>query len=127
MPGTEVSPNAPAAPIVNQEGGRRRSGKSVKTIKKMLKKAGLKTTGKKSTLTRRAKKAKLMKGGAGFGVGDIVIVKDMGGGWKVVSVEPGKPIYTVVRNGEQTTAKESDISLDEVHYPRRKGGNYKLY
>jgi hypothetical protein len=37
----------------------------VKTLKKMLKKAGLKTTGRKAALTRRAKKAKLMKGGQG--------------------------------------------------------------
>jgi len=44
-------------------GGRRR-GASVKTLKKMLKKAGLKTTGKKAALTRRAKKAHLkMRGG----------------------------------------------------------------
>jgi hypothetical protein len=41
-----------------------RRGASVKTLKKMLKSKGLKTTGKKATLTRRAKKAKLMKGGA---------------------------------------------------------------
>ena len=45
-------------------GGRRRTGASVKTLKKVLKKAGLKVSGKKSTLTRRAKKARLM-GGAG--------------------------------------------------------------
>jgi hypothetical protein len=38
-------------------------GIAVKTLKKLLKKAGMKTTGKKATLTRRAKKAKLMKGG----------------------------------------------------------------
>ena len=44
------------------EGGRRK-GMSVKTLKRMLKKKGLKTTGKKATLTRRAKKARLMKGG----------------------------------------------------------------
>ena len=44
-------------------GGRRR-GASVKTLKRALKKAGLKTTGKKAALTRRAKKAGLrMKGG----------------------------------------------------------------
>lgn len=36
---------------------------SVKTLKRKLKKAGLKTTGKKSTLTRRAKKARLVRGG----------------------------------------------------------------
>lgn len=40
-----------------------RRGVSVKTLKRMLKKKGLKTTGKKATLTRRAKKAHLMKGG----------------------------------------------------------------
>ena len=45
-------------------GGRRRTGASVKTLKKVLKKAGLKVSGKKATLTRRAKKARLM-GGAG--------------------------------------------------------------
>lgn len=45
-----------------QAGGRRRSGKSVKTLKKMLKKAGLKASGKKAALTRRAKKARLMGG-----------------------------------------------------------------
>jgi len=46
-------------------GGRRRSGASVKTLKRVLKKAGLKVSGKKATLTRRAKKAHLkVKGGA---------------------------------------------------------------
>ena len=44
------------------KGGKRR-GVPVKTLKKLLKKAGLKTTGKKAALTRRAKKARLMKGG----------------------------------------------------------------
>jgi len=45
------------------KGGKRR-GVPVKTLKKLLKKAGLKTSGKKAALTRRAKKAKLMmKGG----------------------------------------------------------------
>ena len=37
----------------------------VKTLKKLLKKAGLKTSGKKTALTRRAKKARLLKG-SGF-------------------------------------------------------------
>ena len=46
------------------KGGRRRRGASVKTLKRVLKKAGLKTTGKKAALTRRAKKAHLkLKGG----------------------------------------------------------------
>lgn len=43
-----------------QEGGRRKM--TVKAMKRMLKKAGLKTTGKKAALTRRVKKAHL-KGG----------------------------------------------------------------
>ena len=43
-------------------GGKRR-GVPVKTLKKILKKAGLKTTGKKAALTRRAKMAKLVKKG----------------------------------------------------------------
>lgn len=50
-----------------QMGGRRktrRSGMSVKALKRALKKAGLKTTGKKAALTKRAKKAHLMRGGA---------------------------------------------------------------
>jgi hypothetical protein len=45
-----------------QEAGKR-SGVTVKTLKRVLKKAGLKTSGKKATLTRRAKKARLMGGG----------------------------------------------------------------
>jgi len=47
---------------VSQMGGKRR-GVPVKTLKKILKKAGLKTTGKKAALTRRAKQAKLVKKG----------------------------------------------------------------
>lgn len=47
-------------------GGRR--GASVKTLKKLLKKAGLKTSGKKAALTRRVKKAHLkMRGGEDCG------------------------------------------------------------
>jgi hypothetical protein len=47
----------------SMKGGKRR-GVPVKTLKKLLKKAGLKTSGKKAALTRRAKKARLMmKGG----------------------------------------------------------------
>jgi hypothetical protein len=45
-------------------GGRRVKKATVKQLKKMLKKAGLKTTGKRAALTRRAHKAHLkMKGG----------------------------------------------------------------
>jgi hypothetical protein len=49
-------------------GGRRtrksKKGVSVKTLKRTLKKAGLKVSGKKSTLVKRAKKAHLLRGGA---------------------------------------------------------------
>ncbi len=38
---------------------------SVKALKRALKSKGLKTTGKKAALTRRAKKAHLLKGGHG--------------------------------------------------------------
>ena len=51
-----------SVPESSMKGGKRR-GVPVKTLKKLLKKAGLKTTGKKAALTRRAKKARLMKGG----------------------------------------------------------------
>ena len=44
-------------------GGRRR-GIKAKTLKKLLKRAGLKVSGKKSTLRARAKKAHLVRGGA---------------------------------------------------------------
>lgn len=48
-----------------REGGRRVKKATVKQLKKMLKKAGLKTTGKRASLTRRAKKAHLkIRGGA---------------------------------------------------------------
>lgn len=51
-------------------GGRKVRGATIKQMKKMLKKAGLKTTGKKAALTRRAKKAHLkIRGGAG---GEVV-------------------------------------------------------
>lgn len=46
------------------QGGKRVKKATVKQLKKMLKKAGLKTTGKRGALTRRAHKAHLkMKGG----------------------------------------------------------------
>ncbi len=58
------------AMTVEKKGGKRR-GASVKTLKRVLKKAGLKTTGKKATLTRRAKKAHLkLKGGGGYSPAD---------------------------------------------------------
>lgn len=51
-------------------GGRKVRGATAKQLKKMLKAAGLKTTGRKAALTRRAKKAHLkIRGGAG---GEVV-------------------------------------------------------
>ena len=44
-------------------GGRRHRGIKTKTLRRMLKKAGLKVSGKKATLTKRCKKAHLMRGG----------------------------------------------------------------
>lgn len=44
----------------------KRSGVTVKALKRALKKAGLKTTGRKAALTRRAKKAHLMGGAPGL-------------------------------------------------------------
>jgi len=53
-----------AAGEVEMKGGRRTRGATAKALKKMLKKAGLKTTGRKAALTRRAKKAHLkIRGG----------------------------------------------------------------
>jgi hypothetical protein len=52
------------------KGGTKHTGVPVKTLKKLLKKAGLKVSGKKATLTRRAKKARLLGGGPG-GIGAI--------------------------------------------------------
>jgi 2-keto-4-pentenoate hydratase len=59
-----ITPGGEAGEVKGMSGGRRTRGASVKALKKMLKKAGLKTTGKKAALTRRAKKAHLkIKGG----------------------------------------------------------------
>jgi hypothetical protein len=56
MPGTSPAP---------LEGGKRR-GATVKALKRALKKAGLKTTGKRATLRARVKKAHLKVGGGGM-------------------------------------------------------------
>lgn len=53
-------------PVGSQAGGRRKGkkhGVSVKTLKRVLKKNGLKVSGKKAALTRRARKAHLLRGG----------------------------------------------------------------
>jgi hypothetical protein len=69
-----VAPGGPETTAMN--GGRRTRGATVKQMKRMLKKAGLKSTGKKAALTKRAKKAhlKIRKGGADPDMG--VVTKD---------------------------------------------------
>ena len=42
------------------------TGVKTKTLRRMLKKAGLKTSGRKATLTKRAKKAHLVRGGQAY-------------------------------------------------------------
>lgn len=71
-----VAPGGDAAETT-MKGGRRTRGATVKQMKRMLKKAGLKTTGKKASLTKRAKKAhlKIRKGGADGPMG-VVTEKD---------------------------------------------------
>ncbi len=75
-----LNAGAPVNGSEGSQGGGRRRGASVKTLKKMLKKAGLKSSGKKSTLTRRAKKAHLkMRGGEGEDK-EMVPLDSQGGG-----------------------------------------------
>ena len=64
--GDVVTPGGEAGEVKGtMAGGRKVRGATVKQMKKMLKKAGLKTTGRKAALTRRAKKAHLkIRGGA---------------------------------------------------------------
>jgi len=75
MPDEVIDPNAKKE---GEFGGRRRRHSrrrtmrvpkgvpvKAKTLKRMLKKAGLKCSGKKSTLRARARKAHLIRGGAG--------------------------------------------------------------
>jgi len=52
-------------------GSGRRSTLKAKTLKKMLKKAGLKVSGKKATLRARAKRARLIRGGVQNGLEHI--------------------------------------------------------
>ena len=56
-------------PAGSQFGGGKR-GLKAKTLRRILKKAGLKVSGKKATLRARAKKAHLVRGGAP-GLGDV--------------------------------------------------------
>jgi hypothetical protein len=61
LDGTPVKANDLSAYPRPMAGGRR--GLKTKTLKKILKKAGLKVSGKKATLRARAKSAHLIRGG----------------------------------------------------------------
>jgi len=61
LDGTPVKANDLSAYPRPMAGGRR--GLKAKTLKKILKKAGLKVSGKKATLRARAKSAHLIRGG----------------------------------------------------------------
>lgn len=92
----------------SMKGGAKRRGVPVKTLKKLLKKAGLKTSGKKAALTRRAKKARLMKGGAN---GESVVV-------------PGAAAKAEELKEE---IKEEDKAADMGGRKRRKSRGFKLF
>ncbi len=92
-----------SAPATVTTGGRRRSGVSVKTLKRALKKAGLKVSGKKATLTRRAKKAHLM-GGAEEGASPP----------KKTTTPPPPP-------------PEEDVEMEGARRRSRKSKGFRLY
>ena len=74
-------------------GGRRKKSRKVtaKAIKRVLKKAGLKTSGSKRTLTKRARKARLMGGGlvAGNPYGSYTGTGSAGLAEQTTGVQPG--------------------------------------
>ena len=84
---------------MENNGGTKHTGVPVKTLKKLLKKAGLKVSGKKATLTRRAKKARLLKGG----------LFDM---FKSKKIEANQPVVEVPR-------KMSDTELAYYNSPEQ--------
>ena len=65
--------------LVGYAGSGGRRGLKAKTLKRMMKKAGLKCSGKKSTLTKRAKKAHLIRGGYLLGMSHIQNTPQPGG------------------------------------------------
>ena len=80
MPGHTTPAGNSVAPAMGegQTAGRRgtRKGPSAKALKRVLKGHGLKTTGKKAALTRRAKQAKLVKKIGGTETGPSADVVD---------------------------------------------------
>ena len=100
--GASTTGAIPASDI-SQAGGRRRRGMSMKTMKRMLKKNGMKVSGKKSTLTKRMKKAHLMRGGKKAGLK----VSGMKGG--AASYLPAKASAGFVGTGERGLANAVDV------------------
>lgn len=75
----------------SQAGGKRHV--TVKKLKTVLKKAGLKTSGKKSTLTRRVKKAHLkLRGGQNTDVAPEVKEQVAGAAETLAKEEAGEPM-----------------------------------
>jgi hypothetical protein len=90
----------------SMKGGAKRRGVPVKTLKKLLKKAGLKVSGKKAALTRRAKKARLMKGGNGT---------------------TGEPPVIVPGAAAKADAIKEQVDADMGGRKRRKSRGFKLF
>jgi hypothetical protein len=96
------------------KGGTKHTGVPVKTLKKLLKKAGLKVSGKKATLTRRAKKARLMKGGL-FGLPNLGISKritDFPNLGIRKRITDALPDHGVLGNAKIITQDEADENSD---------------
>jgi len=104
MPSTPLGTALP----LGQSGSGRRRGASVKTLKRVLKKAGLKTSGRKAALTRRAKKAHLKVGGGDPMEGMEGARRRRRGG-----MEEGEEVVTETDGGRRRRS--------------RRGGNFKLY
>ena len=104
----------------SMKGGAKRRGVPVKTLKKLLKKAGLKTSGKKATLTRRAKKARLMKGGQDKPMMDTTQVAKV-----KTAEEEAEEAKKAAEEAEEEAAKVSGTS--EGGRKRRKSRGLKLF
>jgi len=84
------------------------AGLKAKTLRRMLKKAGIKTSGKKSTLTKRAKKAHLIRGGFGpgnstFGSNEEAAPVQAGGAWSAEGNNSANTMESALPMGAQYT------------------------
>ena len=101
-------------------------GLKTKTLKRMLKKAGLKTSGRKAALTKRAKSAHLVRGGFGpmngsFGSNEEAANVQAGGGYaaegnnSTPGMESAAPVgatYMLIKGGRRHrshTVKTKDL------------------